>query len=136
MNAEQKCAWLGVISLTACIVCYLVLLLFFGPKGAFASFAIFSVNGFAPLIGRKEKPDERDLAIARRATLGGFTMSYLVFILGCMGTWIVVNRFGGEEYVSAHVLPKITILGGIVCYFTRSVAILVLYGRAVEADDV
>ena len=92
-------------------------------------------GGYGKMYGAKETSDERDLAIARLATLGGFTMSYLAFIFGCMGTWIVVNQFGGQEYVSAYVLPKITLIGGFVCYFTRSVAILVLYGRAVEAHD-
>ncbi len=136
MNAEQKRAWLGVISLTACIVCYLVLLLFFGPRVATAGFALFAVNGYAANIGRGEQVDERDRAISKRANVLGFTMSYGAFVLACMGTWIAVRMFGGEKSVPVHVLPTIAMFGFIVGYFTRSVAILVLYGRAVEADDV
>jgi len=135
MNAEQKRAWLGVATMTACIVGYLVLLPFFGPLVATGAFAIYGINGFAGLIGRKEQPDERDTAIARRATLGGAMASYLAFITGCMGTWFVVFALGGEEQVRVHALGTITMFGGIVFFFARSVAILVFYGRHVEAEN-
>ncbi len=135
MNAEQKRAWLAVATMAACVVGYLVLLPFFGPLVATAAFAFYGINGFAGLIGQGEKTDERDKSIARRATLGGAMASYLAFILGCMGTWFVVFAFQREKQVSVYVLPTITMFGGIVFFFTRSVAILVLYGRHVEADD-
>jgi hypothetical protein len=70
MNAEQKRAWLGVATMTACVVGYLVLLPFFGPVVATAAFACYGINGFAGFIGRREQADERDKSIARRATLG------------------------------------------------------------------
>jgi hypothetical protein len=135
MNAEQKRAWLGVATMSACVLGYFVLLPFFGPGVAFAAFGFYGINGFAVFIGRKERADERDRSIARRATLGGAMASYMVFILGCMGTWFVVFRWQGRDMVDVHILPMITIMGGIVFFFTRSVAILVLYGRHVEADN-
>ncbi len=135
MNAEQKRAWLFVISTAVCVVAYLSLIPFFGPIVSFAVFGLLGLNGFAGLIREKETPDERDKAIARRATLGGFAMSYGAFCLGCMGTWFAVFAFRGEESVSVHILGSITCFGYIVGYFTRCVAILILYGRAVEADD-
>ena len=135
MNAEQKRAWLGVATMTACVVGYLVLLPFFGPVVATAAFAFYGINGFSGLIGRGEAVDERDKNIARRATLGGAMASYLAFIIGCMGTWFVVFAFQRQEQVWVHMLPTITMLGGIVFFFTRSVAILALYGRHVEADN-
>lgn len=134
MNAEQKRAWLGVVTMTACVVGYFVLLPMIGPVRAMAAFGFYGVNGFAVFIGRGERADERDAAIARRATLAGATASYGTFILGCMGTWMVVHRLQGQEQVSGHVLPGITMAGAILFYFARSVAILVLYGRAVEAE--
>ena len=136
MNAEQKRAWLAVATITACGVSYLVLLPFFGPAVATAAFAFYLINGFAGFIGRGEQVDERDKNIARRATLAGGMASYMAFITGCMGTWSVVFAFQGQEQVSVHVLGMITCLGGTVFFFTRSVAILVLYGRHVEADNV
>ncbi len=136
MNAEQKRAWLGVATMAACVVGYLVLFPLFGPVVATAAFAFYGINGFAGFIGRGERIDERDKNIARRATLGGAMASYLAFIIGCMGTWFVVFAFQREEQVWVHVLPMITMLGAIVFFFTRSVAILVFYGRHVEADNV
>ena len=133
MNAEQKSAWMGVISMAVCVVVFLALLPFFGPKVSFAAFALFAVNGFS--FKAKEKPDERDKAIVRRAALFGFSASYGAFCLGCMGTWFTVFTFRGDESVSVHVFPMIAIIGLITLLFIRSVAILVLYGRAVEADD-
>ena len=134
MNAEQKRAWLGVVTMTACAVGYFVLLPFLGPWPATAAFGFYGINGFAVFIGRKERADERDKSIARRATLAGAMMSYLFFVLGCMGAWAFVWHVHGKELVSVHVLPTITILGGIVFFFARSMAILVLYSRHVEAD--
>ncbi len=135
MNAEQKRAWLGVATMTACVVGYFVLLPLFGPVVALAAFAFYGINGFAGFIGRGEQVDERDKNIARRATLAGAMASYMAFIIGCMGTWFVVFAFRGEEQVWVHALGTITMLGGIVFFFTRSVAILVLYGRHMEADN-
>ena len=136
MNAEQKRAWLAVATMAVCVVGYLVLFPLLGPVVATAAFAFYGVNGFAGFIGRGERIDERDKNIARRATLAGAMASYSAFIIGCMGTWFVVFTLQREEQVWVHVLGTITMLGGIVFFFTRSVAILVLYGRHVEAEDV
>ena len=134
MNAEQKRAWLGVATMTACVVGYLALLPFFGPVVATAAFGFYGVNGFAGFIGRGEHVDERDQGIARRATLGGAMASYLAFVIGCMGTWFFVYAGHRQDQVSVHVLGTITMLGGIVFFFVRSVAILMLYRRHTEAD--
>lgn len=136
MNSEQKQAWLGVATMVACVTGYLVLLPLFGPVVAVAAFAFYGINGFAGFIGSREQVDERDKNIARRATLAGAMASYMAFILGCMGTWFVVFAFQRQEQVWVHVLGMITMLGAIVFFFTRSVAILVFYGRYVEADNV
>jgi hypothetical protein len=135
MNAEQKRAWLGVVTMTACVVGFFALLPFFGPWVATAAFSIYGLNGFGPLIGSKEQPDERDVSIARRATIAGAMMSYLTFIFGCMGTWIVTYMMRHEAQITAHALPLIAMGGAIVFFAVRSVAILVLYGRPAEADN-
>jgi hypothetical protein len=136
MNAEQKRAWLGVITTGACVVGYLVLLPLFGPHVAFSAFAIFAINGCAGNIGRNEVVDERDKSIARRATMAGAMASYMAFILGCMWTGVVVYAFQRQVQVDVHVLGRIVLFGGIAFYATRCVVILELYGRHVEADDV
>jgi hypothetical protein len=135
MNAEQKRAWLGVATMLVCVAGYLVSLPHFGPVRAVSAFGLYGIVGFGAFIGRRERTDERDKNIARRATLHGAMASYGAFIIGCMGTWFVVNAFQRQEQVSVQVLAAITGLGGIVFFFTRSVAILVLYGRHIEGDN-
>ena len=77
-----------------------------------------------------------DVAINRRAALHGFVASYLAFYLCCFGTWIVVFAIKGEDLVSVHFVAQFVIVGMIVAFTVRSIAILVLYGRHVEADHV
>jgi hypothetical protein len=135
MNAEQKRAWLGVATMSASVVGFLVLLPFFGPGVASSAFGFYGISGFGVFIGRGEPVDERDRNIASRANLAGGMFSYLAFVIGCMGTWFVVYLFGHANQVSVHILPGITMLGAIAFFFTRSVVVLVLYGRHVEADN-
>lgn len=135
MNAEQKRAWLGVVTGIACVVGYVALVPFLGPMAATGAFGLYGINGFAGFIGRKERADERDRSIARRATLGGAMASYMAFILGCMGTWFIAFAWLGKEQVSVHLLGTITFVGGIVFYSVRSTVVLVLYGRHMEADN-
>ncbi len=135
MNVEQKRAWLGVATMTACVAGYFILLPLFGPVVAIAAFAFYGINGFAGFIGSNDGVDERDRNIARRATLTGAMASYMAFIIGCMATWFIVFAFQREEQVQVHILATIAILGAIVFFFTRSVAILVFYGRHMEADN-
>ncbi len=134
MNAEQKRAWLGVVTMSICLVGYFILLPLFGPGVAIAAFAFYGITGIYGFIGRHEVRDERDMNIARRATLIGAMASYLAFVIGCMGTWFVVYAFRHQEQVWVHMLGTITMFGAIVFFLTRSVAVLSLYGRHVEAD--
>ncbi len=135
MNAEQKRAWfiLGVFALSC--IAFVVLGVTFGFHGAWGGFGVFGLAGFAFLFRRREKPDERDKAINRRAIIAAGMISYATFILGCMGTWFVVYRIHGQEQIDVHLLGAITIAGGIACYMAHSITILVLYRRHMEADD-
>ncbi len=135
MNAEQKRAWLGVVSGVACIMLYVALIPSLGARTATVAFALFAINGFAGMIGKKAKLDERDKAITRHATLGGFAVSYGVFILGCMGTWAAVTKWQINEAAAIDFLPTIACLGLFAMYFVRCATILVLYGRHVEPDN-
>ncbi len=103
MNAEQKRAWLGVVTTITCVVGYFVLLPFLG-SGAAGVFGFLGINGFGTFIGRGEKADERDKNIARRATLGGAVASYFAFFTGCMGTWFVVFLCQHKEQVPVHMI--------------------------------
>jgi hypothetical protein len=136
MNAEQKRAWLAVISSVICVVLYVVLAVFVRPDVATCAFAVLAVNGFAVFIGRRERLDERDTTIARRATLLGFAASYLAFVLALTGEWIVMYLVRGNSQVSIHVLPTFVFFGFMIVYFVRAIALLISYRRHSEADNV
>jgi hypothetical protein len=137
MCAEQKRAWLAVISAGVSLVLFAVLTAFFGAGVAMSAMALFAVNGFSGLIGRGEKADERDRSISRRATFVAAMCSYLGFYGACMGVWFVVFMYQGRQEFSVHAFPVIVLFAGLYLFWlVRSVAVLVLYGRHVEADNV
>ena len=134
MNREQKMSWLMIWSFAAGLAAFAVLALVTGQVWpSLSGFSIIGVSGFGPIIFRKPKGDvvevdERDKTIGRKATLAGAMISYEVFILTCMVTWIVY-RARGEEIISVHTLPLIAGAGGIACFVSRSIVLLILYGR-------
>ena len=134
MNALQKQAWLTVIAAVVSVVAFGVLCPWIGPQRALSGYSFFAITGFGPLFFRKAQLDERDRAIARRAVVVAFVVSYEVFILACMGTWALVYALQGSEQISVHVLPLITLAGGFVAFTVHAVAVLVLYRSRVEAD--
>jgi len=135
MNAEQKRAWftLGVVGV-ACLG-FVVVGLAIRFSVAWGALGVLGLSGFTPLIGRGERGDERDHNIGQRASLIGGMASYLVFVLGCMGVWFIEFAWRGQSQVSVHVLSAITMGGYITFKVVRSLAILVLYGRQIEADN-
>jgi hypothetical protein len=135
MNAEQKRAWFVVALTMVCAAGYLILLPLVGPTAAMGIFGLFGLGFLAPLIGLREKTDERDRSIARLAAIVGAMTSYGAFFVGCFGSWVVVYAVQGREQVSVHLLASITGIGGIALFFARSVAVLILYGRHVENDN-
>ena len=135
MNAEQKRAWLGVITGAICIIGYFIALQFIGPFAATGVFGLFGLNGFSSLIFRRTPTDERDQDIAKRATSIGAIASYEIFVLGNMGVWFVAFAWHRQAQVSVHLFPLIVFLGGITLFFVRSVVLLVLYARQSGAED-
>ena len=134
MNAEQKRAWFVLVLDAIVCIGFVALGLAINFRVAWAALGLFAPAGFIPLIGRGEKPDERDVAINKHATLAGGMASYTAFVLACMGTWFAVFVWQEEGAVSVHVLSQITLVGVIVLFTVRSIVILVLYGRQVETD--
>jgi len=135
MNAEQKRAWFVLVVFGLACVTFVVWALTLGLRGAWAAFGIFVLAGFAFLIRRREKADERDAVINRRAALAAGLASYLTFVISCLGTWLVAFAWRGQGQVSVQMFAAVTIAGGIVFYLVHSVTILVLYGRHVESGD-
>jgi len=51
-----------------------------------------------------------------------------------MGIWFVAYAWHGQKQVSVHLLPTVVMLAGFIFCFVRGIAVLVFYGRHVEAD--
>ena len=134
MNSHQKRAWFMVGTGIAVLVGYVILLPFVGPNRAFAATGVFGITGFTPLIGRKERSDERDKAILRRAVMAGGLASYLTFVASLMVAWGVVFGWYQRTQVSVDVLPQIVMLGACAFFLTQGVSVLLLYRRHVEGD--
>ena len=135
MNTEQKRAWIVLSASSLGCVAFVVLGSLYGFGEAGPTFGLLGLAGFSGLVGRHERRDERDLAIGRRATLAGAMASYGTFIAGCTGTWLVAYAWHRQEQLSVHLLAAITMAGVAVLPIARSVAILILYGRHVEAEN-
>ena len=135
MTAEQKRAWfvLGVFGV-ACVA-FAVWILTIGVRGAWGTFGLFGLSAFGLLFRRRDRFDERDTMINRRAALAAGLASYTAFVLGCTGVWFVAFAWRRQGQVSVHMFPAVTLAGAIVFYLVHSVAILILYGRQVEPDD-
>jgi hypothetical protein len=139
MNAEQKRAWFAVIVGVTCTVVFLIACPFVGCGKAACVFGLFGICGLSEAtrvrMGRGEKIDERDLTIARRATMIGAVFSYMTFFVGSMGTWSTLRYWWHQTQISVDVLCVIMAFGALVFIFSRSIATLVLYGRKTEADN-
>ena len=138
MNRAQKIAWFNLIvvaitiGITAAAV--IVLTLSSGMPWAlyglgFGGIVVFSL--ISPLVFRGKKHpgeisfDERDEHIHRRALQAGDSASCTLFLVVCMGVFLVVGLSGS---VPAVVLPMMVGWAFICGKFAESIAILVQYG--------
>lgn len=134
MVREQKRAWFVVGTFVFALVVVAVLVPLVGIRIAWGGLGLYGLGGLAPLLFRKKRSavevaeDERDKMIAKTAALAGAMMSYLAFILTCMTTWFVY-MFQGKRAITIHALAIIVLAGGMVFFMSRTIAILVLYGR-------
>ena len=134
MVPEQKRAWFIIGVFAVAVVCFLLLIPFVGAKRAVGGFGVFGLAGLTPILFRKKRDsnevaeDERDKAIAEKATLGGGISSYTAVVLVCMITWAVFKN-QGKEVIGIGVLPHIVGVALTVLFTVRSITILILYGR-------
>ena len=134
MSQEQKIAWLMVGAFVAGLILFAVLIPFVGIKVAPAGFSVVGFAGLGPLLFRKKRTadviavDERDKTIGQRATMVGGMISYEVFIFACMIPWCIYFAYG-EEMISVNALPLIVGAGGVAFFASRSIVLLILYGR-------
>ena len=139
MNIELKLAWFTIwviaLTLASCVAAGFLL----GYPQALAAFALLGFLGFSPVIAKTSPDasecDERDLSVAKRASLIGGMSSYLAVVLGGMILWLV-HFFGGKEMISVHWLPGLVTLAAIILLLVRSLVIVSQYSsRALGSDE-
>ena len=139
MNAEQKTAWVIVVTFCLSVICFLLLLPVVGLQAAWAALGLMGICGLSPILFRKKEKegevdyDERDRAILSKATTSGGMASYLVFILVCMIPWFVF-RWQGRQEITIEYLPFAVICGCVTFFVARAVTVLVLYRRGTPED--
>ena len=154
MHPQQRHARFNLIVIASALIPaalgYAVLFTFYGPKSAMAAFAFFGICGllgFGGYFYRKNKDspvvtmDERDEDIKRRALLIGWGVDWVFWGLLCMVPWFVVAfRFGiertQEPIIPVVLLPLIYMVMGLLHVAAWSVAVLVLYGKGADNNDV
>ncbi len=139
MNRAQKIAWLNVVCCGVALVLsgltIAVLYALFGFPVASAGLGflgIIGVAGLGQVIFKKDPGpvqfDERDHLINQKAVRVGFGLSYMVFIMNCMGLW-GYYQFKGINIISIQVLPMLVWPPFIAVLLGHAIAILVLYGK-------
>ena len=134
MTRQQKQSWFVVGVFLLAFSVFLALIPFVGLGVAWGAFGLFGLAGLESLVGRKAGragevvSDERDKAIAVRATMGAGIAAFEVCVAVCMIPWFI-HMFRGQELISIHILPFVVFATGITFWLVRAVATLVMYGR-------
>jgi uncharacterized membrane protein len=101
-----------------------------GPSAAAAGFALMGALGLAPLLFRGGEDDEiivdeRDALIHAKASLTGFRIFWVLWVLGSVGMWAALRS---REVVPVEVLPLTVLAGWALFTAIESAMTLVGYG--------
>ncbi len=92
---------------------------------------ILVINGFVPLLYRKQEPfDERDRIILRTSQMTGHCILWLFFVLVSFGIWGWYHS-QGKTNISIGTFPRMVVIGIIIIYTIQSVTAIILYRRSV-----
>jgi hypothetical protein len=153
MHPQVKHARFNLIVCSATVLltatAYLVLLGAVGPhraRGAFGFLGFLGLLGLGPTFYRKNpgRPgvvlDERDKQIGDRSQVIAWRVTWLYWILLCMGVWAWVALRSGLEaveapFVPAEWLPLALMLAFVVFWIAWSIAVLSHYKRGEPTED-
>jgi len=123
MNRQQKIAKFSlIVTLTAIILSVIAVGVFYfvagmpirRALGGFGFIGICGLAGLSPLLYRKERDkvdfDERDILIQQRASLGAYTIFWVLFVLAAMIPFFVLGPDGSVsvKYLAAMVFGGMT----------------------------
>ena len=134
MSLEQKQAWFILGAFALALLCFLTLIPLVGVQIAQGGFGVIGLGGLAPLLFRKKADpaevscDERDRAIARKATLAGAMAAYLVIFVA-WGITKAICRHEDKQVIDIDILGTLLMCQFMVLFVVRSITLLVLYGR-------
>ncbi|UCE49314.1 MAG: hypothetical protein JSW47_04060 [Phycisphaerales bacterium] len=138
MNRMQRIARFNliVISTALGLSVLAVGVLYFGvglpirrATGGFGLIGICGLMGLSPILFRREPGgvdfDERDLLILRKASLGAYSIFWLLFVLAAMVPFFVL---GPDGEVSVKYLAAMVLGGIVVVTLVQSIVTLEQYG--------
>lgn len=140
MPRQLKIAWFILAVAAATLLLFLIALPFVGPMVAQTAFVVSALNGFTPVLFRKDRRapgvefDERDNAINHKAAIFGFAASFyfvLLAFLACLGYVLLT----GHDTIRIHILSLILWLAGTTVYVAHAVTTIILY-RMQSANDI
>ena len=138
MNRAQKIAWfnlivlltaLGLSTIAIGVFYFIVGLPMRGAICGFAFIGVVGLTGLSPILFRKEKKqasfDERDLLIAKKASLVAYSIFWVLFVAAAMIPWFIIGPKGA---ITVNYLPWMVFGGMVVVMLVQSVVTLDEYG--------
>ena len=138
MNRAQKTARFNLIVILTALVlsAFAVSVLYFvvglpmrRASGGFGFMGICGLMGLSPLLYKKDSDkvgfDERDLMIQRNASLGAYSIFWILFVLAAMIPFFVL---GPKGMVSVKYLAAMAFGGMMIVVIVQSVITLGAYG--------
>jgi uncharacterized membrane protein len=146
MNVQEKQAWyiLALFALTFAAFAALTALSF-AKTGGFhwavtGAFGLFGLAGLTPLVGRKERRegkvvmDERDEEIGRKATLAGYGVFWMAFVVAGMLPFFIKGP-DGQVTLPSEAFPIAIVTGMMIVFTVRSLVIVILYRRDARGPE-
>ncbi|MCL5269819.1 MAG: hypothetical protein M1457_04525 [bacterium] len=135
MNTQEKRAWfvLAVFGATMAVYALAVAMIGFRQE-AFAVFSVFALTAGEGVIGRREKKagrvilDERDQEINRLATVAGYSIFWVVFVLAAMAPFFIKGP-NATITLPTTMLGMVVIVAMMIVMTARALVVAILYWR-------
>jgi len=89
---------------------------------------------YQPVVGQTTMMDERDKRIEERSRIIGFSVFWVVWVIGSVGAWALLRYVANCETIPVETLPMLVVAGFLVFMMVQSVSILAQYGWSGHND--